>query len=434
MPIICAGVASADITPPVGVDLAGGAFGESAGVLHPLTARALFLTDGFTGALLISADVVGFDTPYAEAIRAMASRRCGIPVEHIMLAATHTHNGPATATYRNWGRPDAAYRQRLQRQLVELAAQATASPQPAEIGAEYGECAGVAVNRVAENGPTDEQVGVVRIDTADGRPLAALVNYACHPVTLHGYHGLITPDFPHLVRVDIREALGPEVEVFYLTGASGDLNPAGFVFGNAENAPAVCRRAGQALATAALRALARARGEQTGELACATAECTLPLAPLPPDAVLEEMIEQLAAHLPEIADPGPANWEFCETTTRLEWAREALAFNRSGRPRPTTRPILLQALRLGPAAIVGIPGELFTTFGRQIKDASPCPVTLISEQTNGSEGYFPDQHAFTVKHYEAALCPMYCDLFFYQSHVGKVIARACGELLGQLVK
>lgn len=432
MPIICAGVASADITPPVGVELAGGAFGESSGVLHPLTARALFLTDGFAGALLISADVIGFDTPYAEVIRAAISRRCGVPVEHVMLAATHTHGGPATATYRNWGRIDAAYLQRLQGQLVELAAQAAASPQPAEIGAAYGECAGIATNRVVEGGPVDEQVSVVRIDDADGRPLAALMNYACHPVTLHGFHGFITPDFPHLVRAEIGEALGAEAEVFYLTGASGDLNPAGFVFGDAEQAPAVCRHAGQTLAAATLHALARARVERTGQLACAVAECALPLAPLPPESRLKEMVKKYAARLPLIPDHGPANWEYCETKTRLEWAHEALDFLQSGWPQPTIRPITLQALRLGPAAIIGIPGELFTAFGRQIKEASPCPVTLISTQTNGSEGYFHDRDAFVIEHYEAALCPMYCGLFFYQPHVGEVVAQACGELLRKM--
>jgi len=430
MPIICAGVASADITPPVGMELAGGAFGASSGVLHPLTARALFLTDGFSGALLVSADVVGFDTPYAEAIRISISRRCGVPVERVMLAATHTHGGPATATYRNWGQPDAAYRKRLQGQLVELAARAAAFPEPVEIGAGYGECAGVAVNRVVDGGPTDEQVGVVRIDAADGRPLAALVNYACHPVTLHGFHALITPDFPHLVREEIRGALGEDVEVFYLTGASGDLNPARFDFGNAEQAPLVCRQTGQALAAAALHALARSRSERTGQLAGAVAECALPLAPLPPESQLEETIAKYAARLPQIPNPGPLSWEYCEAKTRLEWAREALAFLRSGQPQPTSHPITLQALRLGPAAIAGIPGELFSAFGRQIKAASPSPVTLISEQTNGSEGYFPDRHAFAIEHYEASLCPLYCGLFGYQPHVGEVVAQACGELLG----
>jgi len=432
MPIICAGVASADITPPVGVELAGGAFGESSAVLHPLTARVLFLTDGFEGALLISADVVGFDTPYSEAIRAAISRRCEVPVEHVMLAATHTHGGPATAAYRNWGRPNDAYRQWLQGRLVELAAKAAASPQPVEVGAAYGECAGIAANRVIEGGPTDDRVGVVRIDTADGRPLAAMVNYACHPVALHDFHALITPDFPHVVREEMREALGEDVEVFYLTGACGDVNPAGFVFGDTANAPAVCRHAGQALAAAALHALARARGEQTGQLACAAVECNLPLAPLPPEARLAEMVEKYSARLPGIPNPGPANWEYCETKTRLEWAREAVDFLQSGQPQPTERPVSLQAFRVGPAAILGIPGELFSTFGPRIRDAVPGSITLISTQTNGSEGYFPDEHAFAVEHYEAALCPMYCGLFFYQPHVGEVVARACGELLGQL--
>ena len=315
MPTLCAGVASIDITPPVGVALAGGAFGASTGVLHPLSAQALFLTDGFTGVLLLSADVIGFGTAYADAVRAAAARRCGVPAARVMLAATHTHSGPATAAS-NGGAPGEDYRRRLQKQLVELAAQASASPRPVEIAAGYGTCAGITVNRAVEGGPVDEQVCVVRLDAPDGRPLAALVNYACRPVTLQGYQGLISPDFPHLVRARIREALNPEMEVLYLTGAAGDLDPAG-----AESALAAFRRTGNTLGAAALQALSNAQPDRSGALAAA--ECSL------------------------------------------------------------------QALRLGPAAVVGLPGELFHASGKQIKAASPFPVTLISTQTNGSKGCIP---------------------------------------------
>ena len=66
---------------------------------------------------------------------------------------------------------------------------------PARIGFGRGE-ARIGINRrltrpdgktyIAANPerPIDEEVGVIRVDTEAGGPLAALVNYACHPTTL----------------------------------------------------------------------------------------------------------------------------------------------------------------------------------------------------------------------------------------------------------
>ena len=49
------------------------------------------------------------------------------------------------------------------------------------------------------------------------------------------------------------------------------------------------------------------------------------------------------------------------------------------------------AVRIGPWAIVTVAGELYTEIGLRIKAVSPIEHTLISELTNGAEGYIaPD--------------------------------------------
>src|SRR3989442_61353 len=49
-------------------------------------------------------------------------------------------------------------------------------------------------------GPTDHEVKVVRIDGLDGRPIAAIVNYAAHPVVLGPEPLLVSADYPGVVR------------------------------------------------------------------------------------------------------------------------------------------------------------------------------------------------------------------------------------------
>ncbi len=420
MPILCAGTASIDITPPVGADLAGGAFGPARGGLHPLSAAALFLTDGFTGLVLIAADVIGFDTDYADAIRGAAARRVGLPASHVMLTATHTHHGPATAADRHRGALDPAYRKRLQARLVELAADATASPRPVSLSAGRGTCAGVAENRVAPDGPVDAQLGVLRVDDLDGRPLAALINAAVPPVRLHG-HGDLSPGFPVFLRAGVRAALNPEMEVLYLMGAAGDLTPTG----DPAHALANSRRVGQALAAAAVEALASARSGPA-VLAAATVACRLPLAPLPPADSLRELIRAGESRLSTL-DPQSADWRYCEAKARLAWAREALAVVASGQAQPEEQLIRLHGFRVGPALIVGIPGEPFSECGQAIKAAAPA-VTLIAALADGSEGSFPTRRACETGH---AAAPRDCGR--YRPEVGETVAAAGVELVRVLM-
>ena len=92
------GYAAADITPaPRQVQMSGfGRQRHADGMLAPLLTQAIVLRDhdNRTG-VLITADVLDFDRVMVEAIRRAITHRHGIPAENIMLAASHTHWGPA---------------------------------------------------------------------------------------------------------------------------------------------------------------------------------------------------------------------------------------------------------------------------------------------------------------------------------------------------
>jgi len=61
------------------------------------------------------------------------------------------------------------------------------------------------------------------------------------------------------------------------------------------------------------------------------------------------------------------------------------------------------AIRLGDAAIVGLPGEIFCQSGLEIKRRSPAPHTLVAELSNDAVGYVPPREAFQQGGYEPTL-------------------------------
>src|ERR1044071_2661234 len=90
-----AGLATIDITPPVGWRMSGYFYERlSTGTHDPLQAKAMVLQQGDERAALVFCDLIGVPASLTGPIRAAASKKTGIPAANIMIAATHTHTGP----------------------------------------------------------------------------------------------------------------------------------------------------------------------------------------------------------------------------------------------------------------------------------------------------------------------------------------------------
>ena len=55
----------------------------------------------------------------------------------------------------------------------------------------------------------------------------------------------------------------------------------------------------------------------------------------------------------------------------------------------------VMVVRVGDAAFVGLPGEMFTEFGIDIKAKSPCKNTMVMGLANDEKRYFPTKISFT---------------------------------------
>lgn len=412
------GVARADITPPVGIKSAGFAGRGPLSRLHdPLLATALVFASGDDRVALVSCDLLGLDAATVGEVRALVEARTGIPGEAVTLACTHTHYGPDP--YRAADDPLVqAYRANLIHTLAGVVAVAAADVAPARIGVGWG-ASDIGINRrekrpdgsivLGQNpeGPIDRAVGVVRIDGADGAPLACIVNFQTHPVSQTGQVDHVSADYPGKMREVVEAVTG--ATCLFLQGASGNINAL-----RMEPCYEPARTLGVRLGCEVARLW-----EVVGPPADAAPliRATSDVIELPrtrygsPEAAadLVSSLEADIAGLPE-EETGRRHW----AETRLARAQAALESWKTGVP---LEPVLaeVQAWRVGDLAVVTTPGEVFNQIGAAVKADSPFSGTFFVGYANGSIGYVPVPEAYPEGGYEV-------------THASRVAPEAAGQL------
>ncbi len=125
-----AGVAVANITPPVGVDMTGfgGRPSGAIGIHDDIFAKVLVLDDGNQQLVIVTSDLLSLDFDLVQRIRELIEANIGIPPENVMLNSSHTHSGPATITLRGLGERDEDYVDVLVKKIAGATQEAYHSP------------------------------------------------------------------------------------------------------------------------------------------------------------------------------------------------------------------------------------------------------------------------------------------------------------------
>lgn len=413
---LLAGAAQVVITPPVGSWLEGygGKTSGSLGVHDDLHARALVLDDGATQAAIVACDLIGIDRRMTARVRELAAEATGIPGNHLMVAATHTHQGPEVLRA---GRDEGIF-DMTSRLIAGAVAAAHRQRRPAILKAGRGTVDTVSQNRRDPDGPIGDALEVLLLDAPDPRDgaIAAVLNFACHATVLYRDNDYISADYPGAAVRTVQQALG-DIPVLFLQGACGDVNPlwTSQEFSEVE-------RVGAIVGAEALRRLQELRplgvGQhvwnirwdevldvpvKTGELVeprlrVASRTVDVPLRKLPQLEEYDGRLRDLQSRLDALpAGDVTGRRSLMAMITRLRNERGVAQWLRGG---GTLHPEV-QAIGLGDsAALLALPGEFFAETAHRIRRDAGIRRLSIACYANHHVFYVVPEHEFARGGYE----------------------------------
>jgi neutral/alkaline ceramidase-like enzyme len=398
------------ISPRIGAPLAGFAArqGVCEGIHDELFARALVIEDAAAVVALVSLDLLAVASDFVERTRQAIAARVPIDPSAILISSTHTHAGPVTvsAFFNPDESLDAGYMALLRHAIVEAVETAWRSRFPARVGIGTGTIEGLGVNRRSPDGnPVDREIGILKVDDAQGRTRAVLINYACHPTVLGPDNLLASGDFPAMAIDRVESRLGDGSFAMYVNGAQGDIS-----VGHSSELSAIgvitpgrtferATELGHQLGDSVLRALPAITTRESTRLRFGTLVADFMLKPYPSPEQTEKALHDAENRVNELPANG-ASPEYRQAKSELLYrsithfyARQATNY------KDGVLPMELQAIQIGDSVFVAVPAEVFVEVGMRIKNDGGMR-TFVAGITNGYIGYLPSRKAFETGGYE----------------------------------
>lgn len=466
--VLRAGVAKSDIT----------FRGKGAVIKDPLYAKVLVLDDGRTRVAIVAMDTTAIGgrkiscrilddggEEFLPRLRRRVQRELKIPGGNVLVNASHTHPP---------GRLLCDDQEQVDR-VFDAVNRAVRSMVAVRVGAGAGYEDRITINRdlrlkngrhwtirhsnpcppdeeVAGVGPIDPEIGILRIDRLDGRPLAVVYNFACHPL-FGDAQGALTANFPGVASRVIEENLGHGAMALFLQGAGGDIIDVLF---KDFNVPRDIEPIGAVLGLSALKAW---RNVRTGDARLSVVSETVQL-PRRTDipkriAALEreqtDLLESLRGttlnfkaflplylkHILSSNCPADYSYRYLQArkigdadraamdglTRRLvdKYLRNIHAMEKLARIRENidtlkkhqainrasgaaTIPAEIQGIRIGDCVLLTSPAEVLVEVGLNVKQASPYRHTFVAAFSNGYVHYGPPAAAYAKGGYEVTEC------------------------------
>jgi neutral ceramidase len=418
-----AGAATSNITPKIGTSINGNMKDVLIKQIHDEThARAIVLDDGETKLAILTVDLCMIYKEELDAAKRSAHELTGIPVENMMMSATHTHSG-GTACSVFQSDPDKDYLKFLRERISDAVVRANNNLVPARIGWAVGNEPSQVFNRrwkmkpgkplmnpfgtedqvkmnpgvgnpdrLEPSGPTDPELPIISVQTPAGRPIALLANYSLHYVggTAPGeisadYFGMFAERMKSLLESDNKGF--PPFVAMLSNGTSGNINNINWF---ANEAPptmppyAKMQQVANIIAAEAYKTYQSIRYQDWISLSSAQTVINLGVR-LPQKEEIERAKEIIAK----------VNGSIMNTAEEI-YARETLLI----KDFPKQVPLIIQAFRIGDLAITAAPCEIFVEIGLDIKAKSPFNPTFTTSLANGYNGYLPTPEQHKLGGYE----------------------------------
>lgn len=354
--------------------------------------RVLVLEKDDVRLAFVGIDNLGWPSVLGDKTRALIS---GIPPENVLIGATHTHSAPDAYGFPDENgqhHADLQYLDHCVNLMVDAVNEAVDKLEPATLKIGMGNAQGkIAFNYYAEE-LYDPRCGVIQAISSDGQVIATLVNYAVHPEVIGSKRGILSPDLCGPLYDRIEQRVGG-IAVF-MNGALG-----GMV--TADNRPEEigeeldqwkeCIRIGELLADEALRIVDNAEELVNPEIQCLSKEISFP--------VSSPIMQHILAHSPL----GYLSQTPNQVTTRIN------------------------AVKIGPAAILTIPGEALPNIGYYLKRNMQTEYPFLFGLTNDAFGYM-----LTKVDYNSFRRYDYITRTSLGEMTGEIYMEAALELVGKL--
>ena len=441
-PVLLAGTGRSDITHP-----------DHEAKANPLWAKALALSLGDHHAVIVTIDAVAIgeigsiSDQFLKELRSSLAADPGIDPDAIVVNASHCHG----IVCRD-----------ITQKTIEAVRLAWKNRVPAKVGSGSGRENRIMQNRrlflkdgreadvrhayslppnaeVVKVGPTDPEIGILRFNRVrDGRPLAVVYQFACHPIqgSPDGSNGADLTGFASQV-IENNLADDGSCTALFLQGCGGDINPAYY---KTMDFPRDAETLGNLLGLSSLKAIRSIPCDDPAILRVASERLRLPRANLEKKITeMEAGIDQLIASfrgttldfekfLPlyvkyHLNSNFPAaeshrylqdealkqdHWKRLDQNNRaamggylanirkmeeltrrqinLALLKKHQARNQAAGP---TLEAEVNALRIGNFLLVTFPAELTVQIGLNIKKAAPAGRVFVSGYTNGYLYYAP---------------------------------------------
>ncbi len=384
---------------PEGMDQTGyiARHGGSVGVLDQPMIKVILLKESLDApSILVFCDLLGLSPARTRLYEELLSRLCGTNKDKVVITCTHTHCAPAAMSLLLLGECRDSWFYDFELALVGCVKRALDKPFE-EVAISFAK---TPVNSVTRNRvvggelEVDTEESVLRFETASMRLL--LVNYACHPVTKNADCRLYSRDFPSVIERELLE--GDLADAFiFATGPCGDLNP---IFQDLPGEHVRMEEYGKKLADGVRRLLASDDWRQVRGFD--VQKCTVHL-PLITDHersdattfAAESAKKHAAANELQEQKYQEANYLYALSRRLLSRYRlEEEAFTAT-----------LAKITFGPLTILGVPFELFSDVGLNLKrEFAPA---CVWELCGGNYGYFPSDARWDAATYERGDAYMY---------------------------
>ncbi len=341
---------------------------------------------------IVACDILMIRRQYLDPVMAEIERTTGISITNILVNCTHTHHAPSAVKLLGV-EPDEVFTRRVQQGIIQ-AVQAANSHLSAtdcrfyfRLGKEktVGQNSrlmmgdgqiywiGPRDNAVRATALIDSELPVLAFRGENDRLQALIFNHSTHNIGTR-LPGRRSPSIYGLAAQDLETELGGTV--CFLEGASGSTH----------NLELTCDEASRRIEQAVQTALAQTQPRNVDKLAALKQPFKFKVRQFDESREENAVARYCRKYVPEQADKITAVFRSMRQELNAE----------SGEERTTW----LQVMRIGDVAFVGVPGELFTPLGLDIKNRSPFRFTYVAELANDWIGYIPDRESQKLGGYQ----------------------------------